>query len=156
MGKRGPKRTPTAQLRIAGSGLVKDRGDDLEVPTERPDRPAWIVGEADADIFDDLVERLEKLGLLNGIDAEALAVLAHAIHEFRELTKAIAIEGFTTETAEGTLKTHPNVNARQLAWARIKLGMAQFGLSPADRASLKIEAPKKNDGDAGVPLGALG
>lgn len=155
MNKRGPKRTPTKKLRLAGSPLADQRGDDLVVAVEQPERPGWVVGEAAA-VFDGLVARLGKLGLLNGIDAEALALFSDAVAEYRQLTKAIAVEGFTTETAEGTLKTHPNVNARQLAWSRIKLGMAQFGLSPGDRASLKIEAPKASGENPGVPLGALG
>ena len=47
MGKRGPKPTPTAVLKLRGSTLVSKRREALEVqgPEGVPDCPDWLTGQ---------------------------------------------------------------------------------------------------------------
>ena len=160
MGRRGPKPTPTAKLRLTGSSIMNRRtdarNDDLATTPARPEAPAWIAGEPRA-VFDQLADYLEAVpGLLTAQDAEALAQLAHAIVEFRAHSQQLAVEGFTTETAEGGLKAHPLVSIRQQAWARCRLGFAHFGLSPADRANLKLTPADDSAKRKAIGLGPAG
>lgn len=145
MGKRGPKPQPTSELRLRGSRWATDRGDDLVVESGRPVKPEWL-GEAEGRAYDDLLPLVERIpNLLTPMDGEALAVLAAAMVEFRRLSLMIRKEGEIIEDAEGNIKEHPALKARDRAWLRLKHGWACFGLTPADRAGLKIQAPP-NDG----------
>jgi len=153
MGRRGPKPKPTAMLRLEGSWRANDRGDDLAVPHEIPTAPAWLVGDALA-VFNDLSGNLFQLpGLLTATDAEALAQLSAAVVEFRQHTQTLSVEGYTTETADGCLKAHPVVYIRQQAWARCRAGFQHFGLTPADRVGLRLEAPSDRANRKAIGLG---
>lgn len=147
---------PTSKLRLSGSWLANERGDDLAVTPGRPDAPAWLPKGARA-VYDAMADRLAELpGLLTMQDGEALAQLAAAVIEFRELSQQLAVEGYTVETAEGGIKAHPSVYIRQQAWNRCKAGWAHFGLTPADRASLKLEPTDRTQQKKAIGLGAAG
>lgn len=107
-------------------------------PTPDLSPPEWLSAPEGA-VFMQIVRHLEKVpGLLAMADAEAVAVLANAIVEYRDLTALIREEGYRIETRNGGLMFSPLIAARQSAWARMRAGWTQFGLSPADRAALKI------------------
>ncbi len=74
MGKRGPKPTPTAVLKLRGSTLVTGRREAAEVqgPAGTPDAPEWLDEEARA-AWDRIVPLLEGMGVLTRIDGNALA-----------------------------------------------------------------------------------
>lgn len=151
--KRGPKPTPTAELRLRGSWRADIKGDDIIVESGRPVMPDWL-GEAEREVYADLLPLVERIpNLLTPMDGEALGVLAAAMVEFRRLSLMIRVEGEIIEDAKGEIRENPALKARDRAWLRLKHGWACFGLTPADRAGLKIQAPP--NGGKAIAIGGL-
>jgi len=128
----------------------------LAVPHEVPPAPAWLHKDARS-VYDKLADHLGKLpGLLTSTDGEALAQLAASVVEYRQHTQQLAVEGWTTETAEGGVKAHPLVYIRQQAWTRCRAGFAHFGLTPADRVGLRLEPRDEGNKGKAIALGPGG
>ncbi|WP_432063360.1 phage terminase small subunit P27 family [Streptomyces sp. S1] len=146
MGRRGPAPKPTA-LRV----LHGDRKDRVNTDEPRPDEgdltpPAWL-SEAAVEVWDTLADELTVKGVLTPWDVEAYANWCDAVARRREAAEHVA--------AEGAVVKHPvfNKNGEQTgvrmgknAWllaldaadAQVQRYGARFGLTPSDRAQLKI------------------
>ncbi len=126
MGKRGPKPTPTATLKIRGSTLVHKRGNEPDYPRDIPE-PTNISDEALVH-WRELAPQLTQAGVMMITDWRALARYCRLCVRFDQ----------AQDSDEET-----KVNA-----ALCKLE-AMFGLSPADRSSIKadkpINGPQKKD-----------
>ncbi|MBZ0173122.1 MAG: P27 family phage terminase small subunit [Phycisphaerales bacterium] len=152
MAKPGRKPTPTARLRLNGSWRADTRHDDLAVPEGLPECPGWL-GDDERAGYADLVDRLAKIpGLLCPLDGWAVSLLADAVVEYRALTGIVRRDGDIIETPRGPT-LNPVVLCRQDAWKRCKIGFSQFGMTPADRASLGIRPPDDPGGGRLVELG---
>jgi phage terminase small subunit len=73
MGKRGPRPTPTALLRLRGSPLATKRRAATEAkgPAGARDRPEWLDDDAKA-VWDQLVPQLAAMQVLSRIDRNAV------------------------------------------------------------------------------------
>ena len=71
MGKRGPKPTPTAILKLRGSRRANLRKGEPQPERKRPVCPRWLDATAKA-CWKDIVPQLHTMGVLMKIDANAI------------------------------------------------------------------------------------
>jgi phage terminase small subunit len=129
MGKRGPKKTPTAKLEARGSWRAGTRkGEPQPGICDDLKPPEWIKGEA-LKVWYDLAPKLAKIGVLTEIDKR---LLARYCSYWVLWLKALADPART----EIDLDRYAN-----------QLGKLEreLGLTPSARASLATNV--KNDGD---------
>jgi P27 family predicted phage terminase small subunit len=142
MGKRGPRRTPTA-VKVARGTHRKDRDGDpsLEPQPEKIGAPAAPtgLGKIGRAKWKQLAPRLSKLGLLTEQDLEALSLLCEAYDEKESCEKTLKKEGDYYLTASGLIRVHPAVTRLQRCIDRIRNLMASFGMTPSDRSSMKVQ-----------------
>ncbi len=147
MGKRGPRPTPTAQLRLVGSRRLEHRGDEPQPQLGTPRAPTWLSKEAAAE-WKRIVPELTKIGVLALIDRGVLTGYCEAWSLYREATIALRKTGSTYATSVGTMAKHPNVAVlTEHRTAFLKFAQ-ELGLSPSARVRLTSRASSPSD-----PLG---
>ena len=142
MGKRGPKPTPTATLKLRGSTLVTRRREASEVqgPAGTPDPPDWLDDQARA-TWDHLLPMLEGMGVLTRIDGNALARYCRLWSRWRKAEAYLDKHGemYPLKDDHGRIKCvqqWPQVAiANQLAQQLARLEQ-EFGMTPSARARL--------------------
>lgn len=155
MGKRGPKPTPTAVLKLRGSTLVSKRREATEVagPAGTPDCPDWLDDDAKS-AWDQVVPLLEGMGVLTRIDGNALARYCRTWSRWRKAEAFIQEKGemYPLRDDDGKVKYFqqwPQVAiANKLAIQLTRLEQ-EFGMTPSARARLQA-APL----DAGMTANA--
>ncbi|GGN47282.1 phage terminase small subunit P27 family [Streptomyces fuscichromogenes] len=152
MGKRGPAGKPTA-LRVL-HGDRKDRINDAEPQPDAGDitAPDWL-GEQALAVWDAYAPDLEAKRVLTPWDCEAFANWCDAVARRRDAAEHVETEGAVVELnvfnkngdLTGTRRAkNPWLLALDAADAQVQRYGARFGLTPSDRASLKI--PNEGDG----------
>lgn len=126
MGKRGPKKTPKPILELRGSLRARGRTDNAIFNEKEIVCPAWLNGEA-RNTWDRMIPQLELLGLISEIDVFAFA--RYCLYGVLWL-KELGNPGRT----EATLERYAN---------QLNRLESSFGLTPAARASVKVEKPKE-------------
>lgn len=144
MGRRGPRPTPTAILNLRGSWRGKVREGEPTPEAEIPPAPDWL-DDLGRECWDDLARRLGAQRLLTGLDRNALARYCAIWSDWRrnqrEAAKAPAVVKIRNRKGE-VIGTQPS----PLTSIRIKLGEQlvrlerEFGLTPAARVGLKVQA----------------
>lgn len=125
MGRRGPKKTPTAILERRGSRLVEGREGEPEVVPGMPPDPAWAQPPEARALWDSLGPELVALGVLCPSDGLMFGALCELYAEWR----AAVEDGRSPYSPLDRL---------------IKLGH-EFGLTPSSRAGLKCGRPSDED-----------
>lgn len=145
MGRRGPKKTPVNLQKLRGNpgkrplpGGAKGKKGAAPPPPEAPvpPPPAWLAGETARRYWEWLAPRLAGQGLLEEIDHDHLAALCDAWQEVADCDAVLADIGAYQTTESGFIVLHPAVNRRTKALERVRKLSADFGMSPAARASL--------------------
>ncbi|MFB7171098.1 phage terminase small subunit P27 family [Streptomyces sp. NPDC056254] len=146
MGRRGPAPKPTA-LRV----LQGDRADRINRDEPRPSEldvvaPDWLSAAA-VEVWETLADDLIAKGVLTAWDVEAFANWCDAVARRRDAAGHVETEGAVTEqpvfnkNGEQTgvrLAKSPWLMALDAADAQVQRYGARFGLTPSDRAQLKI------------------
>ncbi|MEU3600893.1 phage terminase small subunit P27 family [Streptomyces sp. NPDC006798] len=146
MGKRGPAPKPTA-LRV----LHGDRKDRINTAEPQPDDgdvvpPEWL-GEAALKVWHALADDLISKGVLTSWDTEAYANWCDAVARRRDAAEHVAAEGAVVEhpvfnkngdQTGARMGKNPWLLALDAADAQVQRYGARFGLTPSDRAQLKI------------------
>ncbi len=153
MGKRGPKPTPTAILKLRGSTLVTKRRKEREVkgPAGAPDRPDWLDDEAKS-AWDDVAPLLEAMGVLTRIDGNALARYCRLWSRWRKAEAFIQEKGemYPLRGDDGQVKYFqqwPQVAiANKLAQQLTRLE-AEFGMTPSARARPQVAPARTQSSD---------
>lgn len=148
MGKRGPKRKPTSQLEAAGRDPKRRRPKNEPKPPSRskkPKPPPWLSAGGRVE-WNRLAQTLYDIGTLTIVDENLFAAYCEAAAQYRQASldlQAMAKEDKITHG--GVIKTHggnfiqnPMVGlVNTLRRDMLKLA-AEFGLSPASRASIEL------------------
>ncbi|NUP21599.1 MAG: phage terminase small subunit P27 family [Streptomyces sp.] len=146
MGRRGPAPKPTA-LRV----LQGDRSDRINRDEPQPSEldivaPDWLP-DAAVEVWETLADDLITKGVLTAWDVEAFANWCDAVARRRDAAGHVDAEGAVTEqpvfnkNGEQTgvrLAKSPWLMALDAADAQVQRYGARFGLTPSDRAQLKI------------------
>ncbi|KOX12493.1 phage terminase small subunit P27 family [Nocardiopsis sp. NRRL B-16309] len=155
MGDRGPRPKPSAQKALEGD--TRGLNEDEPAPSAQPvEAPAWLVAldvdpepgtETALDVWRQLAPDLEKTGVLTPWDVDEFAVFCDAVINHRRASEEVQRHGLLVYGAKGNLVKNPAAQmARDYADLMVKIG-ARFGLSPSDRAGLKVERGSESGDD---------
>ncbi|NEB00612.1 phage terminase small subunit P27 family [Streptomyces sp. SID13726] len=158
MGKRGPVGKPTA-LRV----LHGDRKDRINTDEPQPDAgevapPDWL-GDRALEVWDGYAPELEAKRVLTPWDVEAFANWCDAVARRRDAAEHVDEEGAVVELnvfnkngeLTGTRRAkNPWLLALDAADVQVQRYGARFGLTPSDRAGLKI--PNEGNGQGAERL----
>ena len=153
----GRPRTPTNVLRLRGT-FRPDRHDGAEpqAPTlDKIPRPPKEFGNIARGIWRRTAKRLIALGVLTENDLGALESYCLAYERAIEAEAVIRIDGRTVSTPQG-MKRHPELLTAEKARSDMRKYEALFGMSPSDRAKLRVkpkEAAPTADPWAGIANG---
>ncbi len=148
MGRRGPRPTPTAALRLVGSREVPKRRHEPKPEIAAPTAPTWLGREAKAE-WGRIVPQLVALGVISRLDRAVVTMYCQTWGEYCELSATIRKSGTTSTTPNGYEQQSPEVgmrNAARMAWLRFA---QELGLSPSARTKIS-GMPKRGSDD---PLG---
>lgn len=118
--------------------------------------PAWFAEAAAAspegqesalDVWHRMAPDLIDKGVLTTWDVEAFAVYCDVVVRFRQASMEVSRTGMTIDGARGTVKNPAVTAAKDYADLMHRYG-ARFGLTPSDRAGLKVERGDPRGGAA--------
>jgi P27 family predicted phage terminase small subunit len=144
-GSGGSNQKPTALKKLLGNpGKRKLNNAEPVAPKGVPEMPKFLNGEARAE-WRRIIPILINMGVLTVADGKALGAYCSA---YSQLVKAeAAIEKFglicatlDQETGVAELKVNPAVRVKSDALRHMKSFLLEFGLTPASRSKLKINA----------------
>ena len=149
MGKRGPKPTPTAILRMRGSWRANLNPGEPQYEPGAPPCPRWLGVEA-RKVWRRLTPQLAAAGVLTRVDCEALARYCHTLARWRSAVAFLKRRGeiYARKDAQGhrVLGLWPQVAlADKLAHQLARLE-AEFGLTPASRSRISVSPPARVGG----------
>lgn len=110
---------------------------------EIPDPPDFLTELALAE-WDRVVGDLFSLGLIAKIDMASLAAYCQSFGRWAEAETQLKVEGLTIITAKNNVIQNPLVGIANQAMEHMRKHLANFGMSPADRA--KVSAKPKDNG----------
>ena len=136
MGKRGPKPTPTATLRLRGSWRGETREGEPEVSVEPVPCPAWVRGSA-RDFWPELCEVLEGMGLLSKPFSISMGLLVNQLAHYLRVEHEITEETQLIEYGEKASFPNPLFAMRDKAWDRVLKICAEFGLTASSLSGVR-------------------
>lgn len=149
----GPRPTPTGILRLRGSNEVSHRKDE-PVPTKPlPECPDWINAEAKL-VWAQVVPQLDAMGILGGIDANALSRYCQLWSRWKDAEQFIQKYGSTYSLNDEAGKPKcfqqfPEVAIAHRLAAQLTKMEAEFGMTPSSRTRIQVEAKSKDKNDKG-------
>jgi len=115
-----------------------------------PRKPATLEGIA-SEYWDRLRENLIDLGILAGVDEDAMEQMAHLYADIRRLQDDVDENGYTYEsvTNEGgrMIKANPAGAQLRAAQALFKGLLTEFGMTPSSRSRVKGDGDNDDDKD---------
>jgi P27 family predicted phage terminase small subunit len=156
MAGRRPK--PTKLRKLGGKAGHRALNDaEPAVPVEIPEMPTGLSEFAQVE-WNVMLPMLEKLGMVSRIDGKALAAYCHCYARWFEAEKEVERLGlimdetiFNTKGEEVGYKrkANPAVAMSNDALKLMKSFLIEFGMTPAARSRLRVEAP---DGEEPDPM----
>jgi P27 family predicted phage terminase small subunit len=144
-GSGGSNRKPTALKKFLGNpGKRKLNEKEPKAPKGVPEMPRFLNGEARAE-WRRIVPVLCKMGVLTVADGKALAAYCSCYSQLAKAEAAIEKFGLICATLDqvtgvAELKVNPAVRIKSDALRQMKSFLIEFGLTPASRSKLKINA----------------
>jgi len=139
---RGPKKTPTAILKMRGAWRAKTRTGEPKPSASQLDSPEFL-GPREKIIFDQMSEALFRVGVLTEIDGSSLSRYAICLVRWIDAEAALSAGTPThieimgdDEKIKGYKETPPYMVSCKMHDQLLKLE-CQFGLTPASRPNLQ-------------------
>jgi len=152
MGKRGPKKTPTAVLKLRGSWRAEERKGEPqpERGAARMHSPMPLTKDAHR-MWRRLVPLLDTMGVLGKTDANALARYCETWVLWVQAKDWLVENGttFPVRNADGKVidvKAFPQVAMVTKFESALSRLEQQFGLTPSARAGLSVDGKKDESG----------
>ena len=142
MGKRGPKPTPTAVLKLRGSWLAGTREGEPEIQMEDVPCPSWVREEA-RQYWPDVCAMLAGMGVLSKRFVFSMGALVNTLAEYVFFEEQITKE--TPPIVNGM--PNPLYGLRSKARDALKKSCADHGLTPSSMTAIRsLESPEKKKG----------
>jgi P27 family predicted phage terminase small subunit len=144
---RGRKNKPTAQKKLEGNPGKRELNDKEPQPdVVIPECPKHLKGAAREE-WDRITVELQALGIISNIDRAALVAYCTAWGDYVYACAKL------NEPDEDDVITSIKGGRYQNPWVAIKTGAmdrlvryaAEFGMTPASRARIKVETPSEED-----------
>lgn len=145
MGRRGPPRTPTSQLKARGSSLVGRNPNEPTPSKGKPRCPAWIEDDEVSKAWHRIADLCDDMGVMTRVDGDALGRYCVMWKMWRDALAFVRENGmsYVTKDKDGKpagARAWPQVKiANQLATQLLRLEQ-EFGLTPAARSRISVEA----------------
>jgi P27 family predicted phage terminase small subunit len=142
MGKRGPKPAPTHLKILQG---VEERYINRDEPTPS-DRSVVVAPEMSGgarEVWDALAADLEDKGCLTPWDVYTFATFCEAVATYHDCRLLMGKEYTAQGAAGGVIKSPYHQIMRDCVETMAKIG-GRFGLTPGDRANLRIDRGEDN------------
>jgi P27 family predicted phage terminase small subunit len=140
MGRRGPLPTPTALMFLKGNpGRRPVTKREPQVPAGRPAPPEYFDAVALAE-WQRITPLLAAAGLLTALDRAALAAYCSAYARWLDAEAKLRELGPLAPSARGGQQLSPYFRVANVALKQLREFGADFGLSPASRSRLQVEA----------------
>lgn len=142
------RKLPTAIKKLNGTDQASRRNDREPIPDmSMPERPTMLSPKA-AEHWDQIAPQLHAMGVLGQIDQDALCMYCETAVIWREAMDNVVKYGPVAKQ-NGRYAQSPYLAAAFNAQKEMRQLIAEFGMSPAARASLKV--PDGKDAETGVP-----
>lgn len=146
MGARGPAPKSTNMRILEGNPSRRPLNDDEPKPEGKVTRPRYLTAAAKRE-WDRLAPVLEGCGILTAADVTLFAAFCDAVAHHQAVSKELDAEiGKRTDAGEPAYSDRAIkaliTSQRNYAELMAKLG-TKFGVSPSDRAGLKVSKPKE-------------
>lgn len=164
MGKRGPKKTPTAILKLRGSWRGDKRPDQEPMAVHKPICPSFLDKHAKAFWRKNLPVLIEN-GLMAEIYVPKFMALCAAYGSWRVAYDAIQKSGglpfykipdkvqtvtkgdtVTVTREPGKMVDHPAGRSEEKKWEQFCRALSSFGCDPAAHAGIEIKGTKPKEG----------
>lgn len=152
MGARGPKPAPTRLKVVRGDQESRiNRNEPLpsDMSTVRP--PEWLEGVA-LEVWHYYAVDLIDKGCLTAWDVDTFAIFCKAVAVYRDCAAKLSDQYTALGAAGGVIKSPYHQIMRDCDQTIAKFS-SRFGLTPGDRADLKVGGEKKIEGGAERILG---
>lgn len=138
MAGRGPPKKPTALKLVAGNPGKKPLPKHEPKPRalESLAAPARLKDKAARAAWKRVAPELARMRVLSEADVEALVLYCETFATWDQARAEVRAQGVTIDTAQG-LKKHPALTAMNEATTQMRTLLAQFGMTPASRASVE-------------------
>lgn len=151
MGRRGPKKTPSAIQNLHGrpSHRPTNLAEPQPAAASTLDPPVYLVDPVAAAEWRRLAPQLATLKLFTDLERNHLAAYCQAFALSLLCQKALAESGTTqlVETKNGSFPAQaPEFNQLMKLWQTMKAHAAELGMTPASRASLSPQDSKAAKG----------
>ena len=155
MGRRGPAPTPSKLLRMRGTFRRARHAGSEPQPRTLPTvpTPPKRLGKLARQIWRETAKRLVAIDLLTASDLGALEAYCRAFARAIEAEAVVEREGRTIKSSQGR-KRHPELITAERAWSEMRAYESRFGLTPADRARLRVKEHDDGDETAAFLFGA--
>lgn len=132
MGKRGPKPTPTASLKIRGSWLAGTREGEPVLSVDEVPCPSWVRASA-REHWPELCETLKGMGLLSRPFSIAMGQLVNQLDHYIRCEHEI--EACPEFVVNGI--ANPLYGLRDKAWDRLLKACNEFGLTASSLTGVR-------------------
>ena len=139
MGKRGPSGRPNHLKALAGER--EDRlNRDEPVPAESAVRPPCKLPDDAQAVWDRLAPDLIDKKVLTAWDVDAFAEFCRTVAVYNRAAVEVDSLPLTAKGAAGGVTVQPAFRVMQAAAQMMRSTGQRFGLTPGDRAALKVSA----------------
>ena len=155
MGRRGPPRTPTSLLKIAGSNRAASReGKEPKPDASRP-KTSVKMSAPERRVFNTVCKKLKGMGLQADTDGDAIARYAKNLARYNLMSAFTDKHGDTYPVydrhKDGTksiriMKRFPESNIRNELETTLLRIEKDFGLTPSARSGLEVDVVEKLQG----------
>jgi P27 family predicted phage terminase small subunit len=133
--------------------IAKPTGSKRAKPVQSigdiPDPPRWLTGKG-LEEWRRVHDLLKARGILSGEDWAILNCYGSAVLLIEQAFEELSESGLIVTTPNGMEMPHPAIGiAKTQTELMVKLA-ARLGLSPADRAGMRIDSPAPKTGDPKV------
>jgi P27 family predicted phage terminase small subunit len=147
MGRRGPKPTPTAVLRLRGSWRGKANKAEPQPEATAPDCPMWL-STAAKDVWGEVVAILAPTRVLTRADGKTLARYCEYFVRWKAACAFLEKNGevYTLKDDAGNVKCvmpWPQVSQYHKCATMLLKIEEQFGMTPSSRS--RIQVPSEDD-----------
>jgi len=147
MATRGRKPKPTALKLLEGNPGKRPLNAKEPKPEKKAPRcPSWLEPEAKKE-WKRMSKTLETMGVLTQVDSAAFAGYCQAYARWKEAEEFLTKHGTIFKTPSGYIQQVPQVSIAQTYLKVMKDFCSEFGLTPAARTRIQIDAEARDTGD---------
>ncbi len=147
MATRGRKPKPTALKLLEGNPGKRPLNTKEPKPEKKAPRcPSWLEPEAKKE-WKRMSKTLETMGVLTQVDGAAFAGYCQAYARWKEAEEFLTKHGTIFKTPSGYIQQVPQVSIAQTYLKVMKDFCSEFGLTPAARTRIQIDAEAGETGD---------